>query len=72
MLDTQATTEAEKANALPRLISRADLSSILGVSRATISRYESHESFPRRIVMPGGQVRFVLSEVKSYIETLRG
>ena len=56
---------------MPRLISRAEVAKILGVGRATISRYEQMEEFPRRVNLPGGAVRYVAGEISSYIETRR-
>lgn len=54
------------------LLTRAELAKLLGVSPQTVSRYEANPDFPRRIVLPGGNVRYLLSDITSYIEALRG
>lgn len=68
MLDTQT---QNKDSAMPRLLSRKKVAEILGVSAATIGRYETRAEFPRPIVMPGGQIRFMLSEIEGFIASLR-
>ena len=54
------------------LITRAQLAKLLGVSLQTVSRYESDPTFPRRIVLPGGNIRYLLSDITEYVTALRG
>lgn len=60
------------ANELPKLVDRAQVAEILGVSRSTITRYEKAPEFPSRVILPGGSVRYLLSDLTSYIDAMRG
>ena len=53
----------------PRVIRRAELLRITGLSRSTQWRLERAGNFPRRIELTQGSVGWLLSEINEWIES---
>lgn len=55
---------------LPRMLSRAEVSRLLGVSDNTLRRMIRAGELPRPLTLPGGSHRYLESEIRAFQERL--